>query len=194
MNPLDDRTMLHDPMIRLLGIAAITATLALAACGGDDAVTSGGTGTPTAADGDAGAAGDTATRQENGTGAEAKGNAGGGTEIQAADSQYGSVLFDGSDQAIYFFDKETSPRPACYGACAEAWPPVLTKGEPVAGDGVDSSLLGTTARDDGSMQVTYNGRPLYFYVDDPPGKVLCHNVEEFGGLWLAVEPDGEAVQ
>ena len=44
------------------------------------------------------------------------------------------------------------------------------------------------------MQVTYSGHPLYYYVDDPPGEVLCHGVEEFGGLWLVVDPSGEAVQ
>ena len=62
------------------------------------------------------------------------------------------------------------------------------------GSGVDAKLLGTTERDDGSTQVTYAGHPLYYYVDDPPGEVLCQNVEEFGGLWLVVEPSGDAVQ
>ena len=181
-------------MSRLLGIAATTVTLALAACGGEDAGTAGRSSTPQAGYSGGGAAGDTATRQEKGSGADAKGDAGGGTEITAAGSQYGSVLFDRSDQAVYFFDKETSDRPACYGACAEAWPRVLTEGEPVAGDALDSSLLGTTARHEGSTQVTYNGHPLYYYVHDPAGKVGCHNVEEFGGLWLAVETGGDAVQ
>jgi hypothetical protein len=37
------------------------------------------------------------------------------------------------------------------------------------------------------------GHPLYYYVHDPPGEVLCHDVEEFGGLWLVVDPSGEAV-
>ena len=50
------------------------------------------------------------------------------------------------------------------------------------------------AGDDGSTQVTYDGRPLYYYVDDPRGQILCHGVEEFGGVWLAVQPDGAAVQ
>ena len=47
---------------------------------------------------------------------------------------------------------------------------------------VDPKLLGTTERDDGTTQATYDGRPLYYYVDDPPGEALCHNVFEFGGL------------
>ena len=117
-----------------------------------------------------------------------------GTEIVIADSQFGSVLFGPKEQAIYLFDKESSDASRCYGACADAWPPVLTRGEPRAGEGVEGKLLGTTRRDDGSMQVTYSGHPLYYYVDDPPGEVLCHGVEEFGGLWLVVDPSGEAVQ
>ena len=71
---------------------------------------------------------------------------------------------------------------------------MLTDGGPRAGAGLDPKLLGTTERDDGSTQVTYNGHPLYYYVDDPPGEVLCQNVDEFGGLWLVVKPSGDAVQ
>jgi predicted lipoprotein with Yx(FWY)xxD motif len=166
----------------------------LAACGGGDADTTATTSTPPAAGGDAGAAGAAATGQKGDSDADASGKAGAGTEIKSADSQYGSVLFGGADRAIYLFDKEKSSRPACYGTCAAAWPPVLTKGDPLAVDGADSKLVGMTARRDGSTQVTYNGHPLYYYVNDPAGKVGCHDVEEFGGLWLAVEPGGEAVQ
>jgi predicted lipoprotein with Yx(FWY)xxD motif len=185
--------MLSSPMSRLLGVAAITASLALAACGGsDDADTSARNTAPSATD--TSAAGETGTRQENGSGADAAGSSRSGTEINVADSQYGGVLFGAADRAIYLFDKENSSRPACYGACAEAWPPVLTKGDPVAGDGADSKLLGVSPRRDGSTQVTYDGHPLYYYVNDPAGEVGCHNVEEFGGLWLAVEPGGDAAE
>ncbi|MBK5111310.1 MAG: hypothetical protein JJE10_08110, partial [Thermoleophilia bacterium] len=90
------------------------------------------------------------------------------------------------------FDKEKSSTSECYGECASAWPPVLTKGEPQAAGGAKSKLLGTTKRDDGSTQVTYAGQPLYYYIDDPPAEVLCHNVNEFGGNWLVVKPDGAA--
>ena len=51
-------------------------------------------------------------------------------------------------------------------------------------------LLGTTKRRDGRLQATYRGQPVYLYVDDSPGKVLCHNVSEFGGLWLVIRPNG----
>ena len=56
-----------------------------------------------------------------------------------------------------------------------------------------AQLLGTIQRDDGSTQLTYNGHPLYFYAHEGKGEVLCHNVEEFGGLWLVVDPAGDAV-
>ncbi len=74
-----------------------------------------------------------------------------------------------------------------------AWPPLLAKGKPRAGDGARKGLLGTTRRRDGRLQVTYAGHPLYYYVEDAPGRILCHNVDEFGGLWLVVKPNGSAV-
>jgi predicted lipoprotein with Yx(FWY)xxD motif len=113
-----------------------------------------------------------------------------GTVVTTAGSDYGRMLFDRSRQAIYLFDRETSSRPRCYGACAEAWPPVLTKGEPRATGRTRQSLLGTTLRSDGRSQVTYAGHPLYYYAHEDEGEVLCHDVEEYGGVWLVVQPDG----
>jgi predicted lipoprotein with Yx(FWY)xxD motif len=163
----------------LLATAAVVVPFAIAACGDEQ---------ETAMDEAAPATTSTQTQQATST------DSGSGTELVAAESQYGSILFDSERQAIYVFDKEGSASSQCYGACAEAWPPVLTHGEPRAGAGLEAKLLGTTERDAGSTQVTYNGHPLYYYVDDPPGQVLCHNVDEFGGLWLVVEPSGDAVQ
>ena len=116
-----------------------------------------------------------------------------GTEIQVADSQFGKVIWDGSKQAIYLFDKEKGKESECYDDCAVAWPPVLTDGEPKAIEGADQDLLSTTTRKDGKKQVTYNDHPLYYY-DEPKGEIRCHNVNEFGGLWLVVKPDGDPVQ
>lgn len=113
-----------------------------------------------------------------------------GIRIKAIDSQFGTIVGDGRGQAVYLFDREESKQSECYGDCARAWPPVLTWGRPVAGKGIRGRLLGTTRRRNGKRQVTYDGRPLYYYVDDAPGRVLCHNVLEFGGLWLVVRPDG----
>jgi predicted lipoprotein with Yx(FWY)xxD motif len=114
-----------------------------------------------------------------------------GTTIISADSQFGSMLFDASGQAIYLFDAERSTQPMCYDDCAEAWPPVLTTGEPRAEGSVRSALLGTTRRRDGTSQVTYGGHPLYFYAHEGKYQVLCHNIEGFGGTWLVVQPDGD---
>jgi predicted lipoprotein with Yx(FWY)xxD motif len=113
-----------------------------------------------------------------------------GTTITVGDSQFGSMLFDSRKQAIYVFENDRRGKTVCYGACAEAWPPVLTDGEPRAGEGARGSLLGTVERRDGSLQVTYAGRPLYFYAHEGPGEVRCHNVDLNGGLWWVVGPDG----
>jgi predicted lipoprotein with Yx(FWY)xxD motif len=115
-----------------------------------------------------------------------------GTRVKVVNSDFGRVIADAKGEAFYLFDKESSKKPRCYGACAQVWPPVLTKGKPMAGSGVKQSLLGTAKRSNGKLQVTYAGHPLYYYVDDSPGTILCHDVAEFGGLWLVVKPDGEA--
>jgi predicted lipoprotein with Yx(FWY)xxD motif len=116
-----------------------------------------------------------------------------GATVKAVDSQFGRVIADKRGEALYLFDKEKGKRSRCYGDCAVAWPPVLTKGKPHAGTGADADLLGTTKRRHGRLQVTYNGHPLYYYKDDEPGRILCHNVNEFGGRWLVVNPRGDAV-
>jgi predicted lipoprotein with Yx(FWY)xxD motif len=115
-----------------------------------------------------------------------------GTRVKAINSDYGRVIADGKGEAFYLFDKEGTKKAECYGACASVWPPVLTRGRPVGGKGIEQTLLGTTRRSNGKLQVTYAGHPLYYYVDDSPGTILCHDVEEFGGLWLVVKPNGQA--
>jgi len=115
-----------------------------------------------------------------------------GTEIALRGSEFGPILFDGSRQAIYLFEKEAGPRSECYGACADAWPPVLTDGPPSPGIGVDASLLGTIDRRGGGRQLSYAGHPLYYYADDPPGQVLCNGVVEYGGRWAVLGADGKA--
>jgi predicted lipoprotein with Yx(FWY)xxD motif len=187
-------------LVRLLALIGICVSLALVACGDDSdddapAAQSEAPAAETTADdgaaGEEGATADQATAEKDGAGDDG-GASKPGIEITTADSQFGEALFDGDQRAIYYFDKEQTAASACYGACAEAWPPVLTDGNPQAQGGAAAKLLGTTERDDGSTQVTYNGRPLYYYVDDPAGEILCHNVNEFGGLWLAVQPNGDA--
>ena len=114
-----------------------------------------------------------------------------GTRIVASGSEFGQMLFDGTGQAIYLFDIEATSKPRCYDACAEAWPPVLANGDPVAGRGIDGSLLGTTKRTDGTVQVTYNDHPLYFYAHEGKREVKCHDIFLNGGNWYVVQPGGD---
>jgi predicted lipoprotein with Yx(FWY)xxD motif len=113
-----------------------------------------------------------------------------GITITSAGSDFGPMLFDAAGQAIYIWELEPTSTPQCYGDCAVAWPPVLTDGAPVATGDVQSGLLGTVQRTEGTTQVTYNGHPLYYYVDEGPGEVRCHNVATHGGLWWVITPQG----
>ena len=114
-----------------------------------------------------------------------------GTTITARGSEFGTMLWGPKRQAVYIFQRDASKRSRCYGSCATAWPPVYTSGRPVAGRSVRKRLLGTTRRRDGRLQVTYAGKPLYYYAHERSGQVLCHNVDLNGGLWWVVGPDGK---
>lgn len=171
-------------MIRSASLTALVAAAAIAGCGSDDDPSE-----PASAPDPAPSTQAQAAAEEQ---AEPSARRRRGPKIALGDSQFGQVLFDGRRQAIYIFDRERSSRSRCYGDCAAAWPPVLTRSEPVAARGIRRSLLGTTRRRDGKRQVTYNGHPLYYYAE-PRGVVTCHNVREFGGLWLAVQADGNRV-
>ena len=114
--------------------------------------------------------------------------------LQVRSSAYGRVLADGRGYVLYAFTRDRG-RSACYGACAKAWPVYFRSSALTAGPGVKRSLLGTTRRRDGRLQVTYAARPLYYYVGDrKPGQILCQNVTEFGGTWLVVRPSGKLVR
>ena len=108
------------------------------------------------------------------------------------DDKLGSFLVDDKGMSLYLFTKDTPNTSNCYDKCATAWPPLLTTGNPVAGTGLDASKFGTTARKDGSMQVTYNGWPLYYYVKDTkPGDVTGQDV---GKVWFVISPAGDKVE
>ena len=115
--------------------------------------------------------------------------------VGVARTPYGSALVDRRGFALYRFTHDRSASSTCYGACAVAWPPyVVAKRSLGAGSGAHTGLLGTVRRGDGRLQVTYAGRPLYYYVGDRrPGEVLCQGVTEFGGTWYVVAPDGQAI-
>ena len=115
--------------------------------------------------------------------------------LTAKSSSYGRVLFDGRGLVLYAFTRDKNGRSACYGACAKAWPVYYAKATLRAGTGIKRSLIGTTKRRDGRRQITYAGRPLYYYVGDTrAGQILCQNVVEFGGTWLIVRPSGKLVR
>jgi predicted lipoprotein with Yx(FWY)xxD motif len=110
-------------------------------------------------------------------------------------SSFGRVLFDGRGFVLYAFTRDKNGQSACYGACAKAWPVYYAKATLRAGTGIKRSLIGTTKRRDGRRQITYAGRPLYYYVGDTKaGQIRCQNVVEFGGTWLIVRPSGKLVR
>jgi predicted lipoprotein with Yx(FWY)xxD motif len=110
-------------------------------------------------------------------------------------TRFGRVLFDGRGRVLYGFTRDRRGGPSrCYGECAKAWPVYFAKGTMRAGAGARKSLMGTTRRRDGRLQITYNGWPLYYYAHEGPGEVRCQNVDQFGGLWLVVRPSGTLVR
>lgn len=105
-------------------------------------------------------------------------------------SKFGKVIFDSNGNVVYMFGRDKTATSTCYGVCAAAWPPVLTKGAPSVGPGLSASLLGTTKRKDGSLQVTYNHHALYFYSADKHGKIMCQHAVMHGGIWLIIKANG----
>jgi predicted lipoprotein with Yx(FWY)xxD motif len=121
--------------------------------------------------------------------------AGTASTLTAGSSAYGVVLFDGHGKALYAFTRDPRGRSTCSGACASAWPPYVVNRQLRPGARTRRSLLGTAKRLDGRRQLTYAGRPLYYYVGDrKPGQILCQNVVEFGGRWLVIRPSGQLVR
>ena len=116
--------------------------------------------------------------------------------LKVQKSQYGPILFDGRGRVLYSFTRDSRGKPSrCYGDCAAAWPVYFApKGGLKAGAGVKQSLLGTTKRRDGRLQITYNGWPLYYYANEKAGEVKCQNVRTHGGLWLVMRASGKAVR
>jgi len=122
------------------------------------------------------------------------GGATGGAKVAVAKSPLGRILVDSKGITLYDFVKDKGTTSVCYGACAALWPPLITKGKPVAGLGVRASLLGTTKRKDGKLEVTYNGHPLYYFVTDTkPGQTTGQAVNQFGGPWWVLSPGGKEI-
>ena len=86
--------------------------------------------------------------------------------VDTAQTDIGTALVGSNGHTLYKFDKDKGGKSSCAGACAAAWPPLTSSGQPTAGNGVSASKLGVTTRSDGKEQVTYAGHPLYYYAED----------------------------
>jgi predicted lipoprotein with Yx(FWY)xxD motif len=103
------------------------------------------------------------------------------------DATAGKYLTGEGGMTLYIFKKDTAGKSNCSGGCAGNWPPfVLEAGETVNGAAGVTGTFATIARDDGSMQVTYNGAPLYYYAaDSKAGDVTGQGV---GSVWFVAAP------
>lgn len=98
--------------------------------------------------------------------------------------EHGEILTDSDGYTLYLFTNDEDGQSSCYGTCAENWPPLLTEGEPTADEDV-MGILGTTERDDGALQVTFQGDPLYYFAsDDEPGQANGHGI---GDVWFVID-------
>ena len=111
--------------------------------------------------------------------------------VKVRATSLGSTLVAANGKTLYMFAHDTSTKSTCSGSCATYWPPLYTTGKPTAGPGVHASLLGTTHRTDGKLQVTYHGHPLYFFAGDKQaGATGGEGIKAFGGKWFALSPAG----
>jgi predicted lipoprotein with Yx(FWY)xxD motif len=166
-------------------IGAVTALIGVsvlvAACGSSSS--------PTTATTGGAAAGSTAGSSATATPAAAKGIAVGTTK-----GSEGTFLTGAGGRALYLWVADAKGMSSCSGACAKAWPPLTTKGKPIATGSVKASQLGTIKRSDGSEQVTYDGHPLYYFEGDPKaGTTTGQGSSAFGAKWWLVSMSGSAI-
>jgi len=114
--------------------------------------------------------------------------------IHATQSKFGRIVVDSRGRTLYLFVKDKHGKSSCSAACAHAWPPLIASGKPHAGAGAKASLLGTTKRTDGRLQVTYNHHPLYTFVKDTEkGQTNGEGVAAFGAKWYLISPAGAKI-
>jgi predicted lipoprotein with Yx(FWY)xxD motif len=117
--------------------------------------------------------------------------------IDVSSGSAGRYLVDASGRALYLFEADRGASGStCFGACAQAWPPVITSGLPSALSAeIDGTKLGTIARPDGTLQATYAGWPLYYYVKDrAAGDTTGQDLMDFGAEWYLVSPAGQKLE
>ena len=120
---------------------------------------------------------------------------GSGAKVAVASSGLGQILVEGRGRTLYLFAKDKRGRSSCTGQCAMYWPPLIASGKWAAVAGAKQSLLGTTKRADGRLQLTYNHHPLYTFVKDTAkGQTNGEEVDAFGGEWYAVSAAGAKVE
>ena len=180
---------------RLVALAAIPCIVA--ACGSSSSSTSSSSAGATSSAATTGASAATTSAAGTGTGAAPAGSTSAATapaKITVATTKFGQAVTDANGMTLYLFKPDTTTKSTCYGTCSVAWPPLLTKGPPtIEGTGLDKSKLGVTKRTDGTLQVTYGGHPLYFFIGDKTkGAIAGQNINANGGLWLLVQPSGAA--
>jgi predicted lipoprotein with Yx(FWY)xxD motif len=105
----------------------------------------------------------------------------------------GKVVVGANGRTLYLFTADKGKKSACYGQCASYWPPLIA-GKPTAGTGLNAAMLGTTKREDGKLQVTYHGHPLYYFLlDKKAGDVKGQGYVHFGGAWWVVSAAGRKI-
>lgn len=112
--------------------------------------------------------------------------------VDLASTTLGDVLVGPDGRTLYMFDPDKQGASTCYDQCATAWPPLTVEGDPAAGEGLDASLVGTTERTDGTVQVTYDGWPLYYWAKDTKaGDVTGQAVND---VWWVLDAAGAPVR
>lgn len=115
-------------------------------------------------------------------------------KVATGTSSLGRIVVDGRGHTLYLFEKDRRGRSTCSGACAAYWPPLLTRGKPIAIKGAKSSLLGSIRRSGGARQVTYAGHPLYLFSGDTRrGQTSGEGLADFGAGWYALTPSGKKI-
>ncbi|MGY3203884.1 COG4315 family predicted lipoprotein [Streptomyces sp. TE5632] len=124
----------------------------------------------------------------------ASGTAAAAGTVAGASSPLGTILVDGQGRTLYLFKADTSTKSTCTGTCAAAWPPMTVTGTPAAKKGAKADLLGTTDRNGGEKQITYNGHPLYYFEGDTKaGDMNGQGSTAFGAAWYVLDLSGNSV-
>ena len=158
----------------LIAFAPAVAALVIAGCGG-------------------GSSGSGSTQQTD-TQSRAAAASGTAATVSLRKLNVGNALVDSQGRTLYLFEADKGPMSTCNGACASLWPPAKASGKPTAGPGVDAAKLGTTRRGDGTLEVTYNGHPLYRYAPDTKaGDATGQGLNQFGAKWYVLAASGSKI-